>query len=69
MAEHFLNRPEIGTSLDHMGGKRVPEGMGTDLFYDSCLAGKGPDYCEYHGPSKFPSSPVQEYHILTMDSR
>ena len=35
MAQHTLDSPEIGTSLQKMGGKGVAEGMRTYRFVNS----------------------------------
>ena len=30
--QHLLNGTQIGSPVDHVGGKRVTEGMGTDFL-------------------------------------
>ncbi len=35
MSEHFLDGPKIGTAFHQVGGKGMPEGMGTDVFFDA----------------------------------
>src|SRR5579864_6232199 len=32
MAEHFLNRPEVGAALEQMGGEGVAEEVGVDTL-------------------------------------
>ena len=32
MAEHLLNRADVGAILDHVGGKRMPQGVGRNAF-------------------------------------
>lgn len=39
MSEQFLNRPDIVSPLDQMGGKAVPQGMACDPLSHAALSG------------------------------
>lgn len=32
VSEHFLNSPEVGSSINQVGRKRMPESMWTDIL-------------------------------------
>ena len=57
VSQHFLNRPQIGTTFNEVRGKRVPESVGTDTFSYSGgfhqLFDNGKDH--YSGKSRTPS--------------
>ena len=40
MTKHFLDSPKVCPSFQEMSGKRMPEGMGTDTFFQPYLPGK-----------------------------
>ena len=48
MSQHALYGPQIGSSLQEMGCKRVPEGMRAYGFFNPCLCGKILDNIKHH---------------------
>ena len=50
MAEHFLDSPEVSSSIDQVGGKRVPEGMRADLLPQTYFFRKALNDGENHDP-------------------
>lgn len=50
MTQHFLYGPQIGSPFNEMGGKGMPECMGTDIFADTSRCCQILDYAEHHHP-------------------
>ena len=62
--QHFLYSPEVGSALDQMCGKGVPEGMGTHFLINSCDFQKLLNNDEHHNPAQPAAPAVQEENIL-----
>ena len=61
MAEHFLNRSQICSSLEEVRSKRVAEQMGVDpVGVETCFFGQFAEDQERTGPCQRPAAGVQE---------
>ena len=50
MSQHFLHRPQVGATFYQMRGKRMPEGMWGDIFFNACFFCKFFQHYEDHHP-------------------
>lgn len=61
--QHALDGPQVGASLEQVGGKRVAEGVGADGFPDTRAPGQLLDEVEYHdAPDAV--APAGEKHVI-----
>jgi hypothetical protein len=61
MSEHFLNRSQIGSPLEEVGGERVPEQVRMDTMgIEARFLGEFAEDQEGAGPCQGPASGVQE---------
>ena len=58
MTKHLLNSPEVSSGFDHMGCKRVAEGVRTDVFSYAGPGTKVLNNCKNHCPGEPSSSSV-----------
>lgn len=64
MAKHLLDCPEIGSTLQKMGGETMAEGMRRDRFGNPGILGQLFDYKEYHDACQPIAPAVEEKDIL-----
>ena len=63
--QHLLDGPQVGPSLEQVGGKGMTQGMGAHFLADIALfAGPFHDI-KHHDPGHFGAPPVQEENIFT----
>lgn len=69
VTKHFLNRPQIGTALNQVGGKTVPERMRTDIFANPRRNHASLQHGEGHLTRHFASLTPQEQNVFVAFQR
>lgn len=64
MSEHALYGPQVGSSLQQMGGKRVSESVGADGLFQAGLCGQFLDDMKHHDARDVLPEPADEHKVL-----
>lgn len=64
VAEHLLDCAQVGTSFEEVGGERVAESVGRDLFVDACPRSEVFYDIEDHHAAQASSPSVEEKDVL-----
>ena len=64
VSQHFLNRPQVGTAFDEVGGETVAEGVGTHVFPNASRDDASLQHGEGHLSRHFPSLAAQEQRVF-----
>lgn len=51
MAQHLLNRPQVGPTFDEVGSEGMPEGMRRNIFRNTCFLSQVFDDIKDHNPA------------------
>ncbi len=63
VAEHFLDKAEVGAALDEVGREGVAEGVGGDFLADVGYEGLGLDHLEHGLAAETPAEAVEEEEV------
>lgn len=62
--QHLLHMPDIGPSLQKVGGETVAENVGADRFDNAGLFSRRLYYMEDHNPGKPLAAIIEEQYII-----